>query len=482
MMTWLDQVGAKRVIILIFVLCSLPVGICSALLTPPGDVPDEGAHLGRAAGLLHGAILPVRKSDFDIITKKPEEISGVKVDAGLRKVASGESTQIDNRRIETEDNINDIENEKPDHRKIFANIPNMVPYFPAAYLPAAIGFKIGLLTNATPLHCFLLGRLAMFAAFFCAGCAALSITAYGESFLLGILLLPMSVFLAGTINQDGVLIGITVLGCAALTNAADSQKFRLFGLACLVIVCAAKAPYLPMLAIILLPFRQREFRKRLQETIIAGLPVVFWVIIVALFVLVPVGKEAYYPGPFYRGDRSILLDHTDSIGNLKILLAQPSLLFDLPLKHTEQWGINNLREMIGILGALQIGFSDRYYQIWGAACVIALAGVPFAGKLEKINWCDAIANLLFVAALICLSWWLILISDYLAWTDAGENFIDGFQGRYLIPLLPFLIYATPAGRAQSAIRQIAFALPVGMLGIYDIGFIPLKLTMGFYLH
>jgi uncharacterized membrane protein len=89
---------------------------------------------------------------------------------------------------------------------------------------------------------------------------------------------------------------------------------------------------------------------------------------------------------------------------------------------------------------------------------------------------------LFVAALICLSWWLILISDYLAWTDAGENFIDGFQGRYLIPLLPFLIYATPAGRAQSAIRQIAFALPVGMLGIYDIGFIPLKLTMGFYLH
>ncbi len=479
---WLNGINPKLICILFFILCSLPVGICTTLLTPMGQAPDEAAHIGRAAGLLHGAILAVRKTDFDNVTKTTEAIAGVKVDSGLWAAAFGTSTYMDHRWVETKDDLDLSETEAVNHHKEFVTIPNMVPYFPTAYVPAAIGFEIGILTRSSPLHCLIIGRFAMFAAFFAIGIAALWLTAYGEAFLLGILLLPMTLFLSGTINQDGLLIGIAVLGCAALTRAADSKKMKWFGLACLVVFSAAKAPYLPMLAVSLLPFREPGFFKRLRDIIIAALPVVIWVGIVAVFVLVPVNKAPYYPGPLYLGDRSILLDHSGSAGNLRILLAHPYLLISLPLQTNEQWGIQHFREMIGILGQLQIRFSDGYYQLWAAAGLIALTGVPFSGKLGKINWRDAGGTFAFVSALILFSYWLVMMSDYLAWTNAGENYIDGLQGRYLIPLLPFLLFALPAAREPRGMRQALFALPVMMLGVYDIGLIPLKLVMSFYLR
>ncbi len=51
----------KSAAIILFVLCALPVCMMTALITPPGQSPDEIPHTARALGLLHGAILGVRK-------------------------------------------------------------------------------------------------------------------------------------------------------------------------------------------------------------------------------------------------------------------------------------------------------------------------------------------------------------------------------------------------------------------------------------
>ena len=47
---------SKRALVMVFVICALPVCFSTALLTPPGQSPDEPAHIVRAEGLLRGAI------------------------------------------------------------------------------------------------------------------------------------------------------------------------------------------------------------------------------------------------------------------------------------------------------------------------------------------------------------------------------------------------------------------------------------------
>jgi uncharacterized membrane protein len=201
-----------------------------------------------------------------------------------------------------------------------------------------------------------------------------------------------------------------------------------------------------------------------------------------MFVLVPIGKPAYHPGPLYLGNPAVLLDHADDAGNLKILLSHPALLLSLPFETNKKWGIQHCREMIGIIGQLQIRFSDYYYLIWMTAGIIALAGISFSGKLAIASWRHDVVNFIFIGLLLIFTYWLIMISFYLNWTDAGDDIIDGLQGRYSIPLLPFLLFAFPVARAKSAIRQFMFAIPVVILGIYDIGLIPLKIVMSYYLH
>jgi hypothetical protein len=69
---------AKTAIRALFMLCALLVGIVFTVLTPPGQANDEETHLIRTAGLLHGAILGVRKPGTDPATGKPILVAGVK--------------------------------------------------------------------------------------------------------------------------------------------------------------------------------------------------------------------------------------------------------------------------------------------------------------------------------------------------------------------------------------------------------------------
>jgi hypothetical protein len=76
----------------------------------------------------------------------------------------------------------------------------------------------------------------------------------------------------------------------------------------------------------------------------------------------------------------------------------------------------------------------------------------------------------------------MMIVFYLNWSNVGIDFIDGMQGRYSLPLLPFLLLAVPGVRARIALPPLVPALPVIALGVVDIGYLPIKLVWNYYLH
>ncbi len=476
---WRDYFG-KTAIILCFLFCALPVGVMTVLLTPPGQSPDEPAHMARAEGLLHGAILGVRKTNIDANTGKPEAITGVKVDWGLYQVSFGQTTRINNHQVITMEDLQTIRQWAPAHNKIFASIPNTAAYFPTAYLPAALGLGIGLAVNASPYTCFTLARFFMLAAFLALGVLALRIAAFGEALLLTVLLLPMTLFLASTLNEDGVLIAMVCLACAALTRG--TRGLRVLGLAMFALFLGSKPPYLPLLAVFVLPLFGVGFWGRVRDAVVASVPVLGWVALISLFVLVPFAKPPYHPGPFYAGDRSIWLDHTDPAANLHILLADPARFTTLPVHTALSDAPQIMKEMIGVLGLLQIQLPVAEYIAWCVSGVTALLGLLLCARPAAVPGGAARMNFIAVSFLLLFTYWLMMISFYLSWSNVGIDHIDGMQGRYSLPLLPFLLFAIPWVRCRFTPPPLLPALPAVVMGIFDIGYLPIKLVWNYYLH
>jgi hypothetical protein len=470
----------KPAIMLCFILCALPVVVMTALIVPPGQSPDETAHLARAAGLLHGAILGVRKNGIDPNTGKIELLTGVKVDTGLLIAAFDKTTEIEGRAVMTAGDFSAMRARPPDHDKAFADLPNTATYFPVAYVPATLGLALGLAVHASPFVCFMLARFAGLLAFLALGVLTLWIAAFGEALLLTVLLMPMTLFLAGTVNQDGVLAAMVCLACAALTR--NSRGYRLLGLVVFALFLMAKPPYSLMLGVFLLPLFGPGFWVRVRDVAMACVPVLVWVVEIAAFVIVPFDRPIYHPGALYAGDRGILLDHANTAMNLHILLSPPARLITLPWHTARILGAQELREMIGVLGPLQINLSGAVYRLWSVCGIAALAGLVFSRRPVVFSPGAAAVNFLSVGFLVAVTCWLMMIMFYLSWTNVGLDYIDGLQGRYLLPLLPFLLLAVPGFRWRFNLPPFIPAIPTIAMGLYDIGYLPIKLVWNYYLH
>jgi uncharacterized membrane protein len=431
--------------------------------------------LARAEGLLHGAILGVRKPEIDPLTGKVEWRTGVKVDNGIFHAVFGNVTITGGRPVVTARDFLADRARHPDHRRYFVDMPNTATYFPIAYVPAALGLAIGLAAHAPPFACFLLARLCMLAAYLTVGGLAIWLAAYGEALLFTVLVLPMTLFLGGTLNQDGLLTAMTCLACAALTRG-----YRILGLVLFVLVLGSKPPYALMLGVFLLPLFGPGFGRRAREVAVASVPVVLWVALITALVMVPYYRGAYQPGPLYAGAQT-LFDHADAPENLRILLAKPSRFISIPWHSLHMWWQLYFWSMAGVLGPMQLLLPYGYCKLWGWSMLAALLGAVFTRREAAPAGVSAL-NFLAVALLLLVTSWLILILFYLDWTKVGEDDVDGIQGRYLLILLPFLLFALPAVRWRWAPPPLVLALPSLAMGLFDIGYLPAKLVFNYFLY
>lgn len=482
-MGFLNWLSAKQRIVWLFLLCALPAGLMMAMITPPGQVPDEPSHTVRALGLLHGAVMAVRKTAIDPVTGQPYAVSGVKADTGLVEASFGKIERSNGQHMVTQADYDAMRNQPANHALEYVNIPNTANYFPTAYVPAALGLAAGLLFKASPFVCFMVGRFSMLTAFLVLGGFALWVTAYGEALLLAVLLMPMTLSLAGSLNEDGVLIAIACLSAAAFTqDPARSPRLRVFAILLLMLVLASKPPYLALLGLALIPLRAAGFWRRALQMALAVVPVLAWLYVVLAHVAVPFGRPPYHPGPLFMGDSHVWLITTNTADNLRILLAHPARLIVMPWQMYVVQEVELYRSMIGILGWLEVNFPGRYYQAWTYALAAALLGLVFTRRGGTEARTAGLLDTVLVAAVAVFTCWCMAILLYTGWTSVGSATIEGPQGRYFLLILPFVALAAPSWRRLAVLPAIVPALPVLALGIYDLGYVPFKLAAYFYMR
>jgi hypothetical protein len=441
---------AQRWLLPIFLVLAVPGCLLFGLLVPPGHVADEPHHLLRAASLLDGQLIGHRAPLLDAAGRS-HIVVGVSVDPALfaastflpsqqRRLAPG---QLDAARAIGWTG-----------RREFFPLYTIATYLPVFYLPAAAGLGVAEAMGASPYNAIMGGRLAQALAYLALGAAALLLARQGRALIAAGLLLPMSLSMAPSFNQDALIIAGSLLAAALLTRGTGAARGGAALLLALVI--AVKPPYAPLAVALLLPLpgfgawraAAPRLLGRLGLAVLVCLPALLWVALVMRDTATPIPRPAYAAGPLWPGPWPAEFAATDPAAQLRVLLAQPLRLLTLPLDmfaaDRGMQGVVIAAGMVGLLGWQDVLLPLWVYPLWALA-LLGAAAVPGHGAAAPgrgaagapwLAWA-----LLGLAALAAV--WGICLSQYLSWTNVGYARIEGPQGRYLIPLLALLVVAPP---------------------------------------
>ncbi len=270
-----------------------PVCIALALIVPPGEVADEGAHLARAAALMNGEFVGHRET-LRYADGSTHVAAGVRIDPAWDEVTRSRPKSFGGI-------LDAVEGEPDAQGRVFVPLYTVATYPPFLYLPSAFGLAAGRLLGLPPETCVYLGRLANATATLVAGLLALAVARRGRPALFAVLALPMSLSLAASFNQDGLIVALAALAAALLSPrpfAGGGTGPRLSGaILCIALVALAKPPYAALAAMLLVPFPGGRgglgMGRRLAAAVLAVLPAAIWTVAATATVATPVPRHAY---------------------------------------------------------------------------------------------------------------------------------------------------------------------------------------------
>ena len=426
----------------VFLLLVVPLVAFCAWRVPTGEVPDEPTHVMRAASLLHGEFIGHRMAGPNVETGGQD--AGVTGNTGLALASiagTGERAPLPAGASRAA-RLAWVRSIPWQPRLSFVSSANTAAYAPVTYIPAALGLGAAILMGAKP-HAVIIGaRLANVLAFALIGALALLLAERGRLLLLMTLSLPMTIWLAGSVSQDGLAIAVTVLGAALLTRGTCAAFWC--GCAALAVLVLQKPPFLPLaiLPLVVAPggLDPRSWIRPAAGAAIVALPGLMWSVAVAALVSVPLlPGQPYHPGPLWPGDPTRLFRSAIAGAQISVILHHPLQVALLPVTADGRALPSLWLQFMGVLGQLSLRLPGALYTLWSAAILSGIAALVARPRAPGTRWFTGLGA---VVGMLC-SIELIFVALYLTWTPVGMDRIDGIQGRYFIPLLPILLFVLP---------------------------------------
>lgn len=436
-----------------FLVLALLTGWLLADLLPPGQAADEAAHAIRVEALSHGQLLGHRESTDGGFTTSP-----TMADVAFKTPPRQSQTRADREAAEA------VPWGAPAR---FLEIGTIATYFPAAYLPAALAVLAARRLQATPAQAFRAGRRMNVLVFGLLGALALAVARRGRALIAAVLLLPMSLGLAASLSGDAMLIAAAALAAGCITRGGGREWWAATAL--LTLIGLTKLPYAPLLLVPLAAGRP-GLPIRLGVVALSAILILGWTAFNQANVMGVSNRPPYQAGPLWPGPPRQFAA-IDPAAQLQVLRANPTQTVGLVTRTLTQ-ETQIVRNLIGVLGWLNIEMPEWIYGLWtGVLALVTLALLAEAG----LGPGPVLAGLLGIA----LSAWAIMLAQYFGWTEVGAPVIAGIQGRYFLPLLPFLAVAVPCIRPLRLPGLAVLPLAAGALGAVTV---PVVVALASYLR
>jgi len=440
-------------------------------LIPPFQSPDEDVHVKRAYLLGHGQVW---------LSTPANSPTGGLIDQGLLQLMA----QFEGLPFHAENKLS--ANELYEAGQIrwegtyaFSPTSAISHYFPFLYAPQALGLRIGELLNLSVLHTYQLAKLFALIAACALIYGALSIYPFSLA-VLGLFVLPMSLFQMGSASLDGIAHAMSLFVIAlylkisqqssakqsstkqtstkqTTTGVVNSLVWQGILLAlCIALLTSSRMQLLPLLFLLWSCSRQTGQKKYLFYAAAVGLFTLTWILLSITSVvdakvttsLTPIQALGFYLTHPITGAQVLL----STLTNLAIVKSYAT-------------------SFIGVLGWLDASLPKVQYGILGAllALLVILCFSWRPSGLSKHH------QTILVSCAVCVMG-IVFAALLIQWTPHPATVILGVQGRYFfVPALlmcaaftrPFAGLVTPIATqppshqptiVQSGMQRLGFAV------------------------
>ena len=414
----------------LFLLFSGVFGLALLALVPPLCGGDEPMHFERTYEIVTGNFLGTTEAPAGISLFIERGIAAVRASLELGISFGGEQFR----------ELHSIALQK----NVMAPLPHperkiMAIHNPLSYLPAAVGFRIGLWLELAPLYLLYLSRLVSFLVGIWLVWQAIRLLPAHAYSLCMVALLPTSVFLFATLTIDTFTIGLAFLFFAMVTHHCTQptipithrQSAALITVALLLAQCKSAYLLLPLLAILLPREIFASNRHRLTVLLLTTLPGM----VLGIGWLLLARQEYFYDIRYQTWGGQVNPD-----AQIWFILTEPFsyLLVLLRTVFATVWLPESLIRMTVGLGWHQVTLPAFLFVPIFAGLMVVLLGEPHRLQTPPTLWQKAVQ-----ASIIMSTITISLTFLYIQWTQLQGEVIKGFQGRYLLPLLPMAFCLLP---------------------------------------
>jgi len=442
-----------RRIAALYAIWALPLLLVLSWVVPPWTNTDEPFHMLRAVQIAHGQIIGQRFENPD--KTGPKGSGGLSDNAIFEAFAplAKMSWLPDQPNGQVTRAMLAKSNTVKWHRDLgLAWFGATVRYPPFFYMPDIAGYWIG---RAAGMHVNATLRLSRcLNALVFVAMAAVSIARARRLRLLlaTLLMLPMTLALAASANQDGTMIAGMALIVAQLDRiAAENRRARPWEFTALVcgmaVIIAARPPYIGLLPILLAV--APGHRAKLSLLAAAG-AIAAWCAAVAYYAMRPLNG--------------------DPATKLLVLLAYPLSIFTIFAKTLHIYAATYAWQFVGLLAWNDTRLPLPYLALaYGTIVLAAAASMAGPGLRSRF----VLPCTLLVAA-------IMFAVQYLDWTPAGADHVDGIFGRYFLPPALALGLALPAWCYASRLTVPAY-LAIALFAVATPAIMVHHIAMHFYI-
>lgn len=439
----------------LFLVIGLFFGLKMVFLNPPWHTNDEDRHFYNAYALAQGNFAPEVK-DKQIGHYVPTNL--------VASVTIHQGVGYQNGQLMDRENLKKLETQllQPEKQEFCPNVSSYI--FPLPYVPAAIMIKFGMLIRDNPVWIGWWGRIGSLLAYLLIIFFAIKIIPHFKGLLMAVALSPMALFQGASVTYDTLnLAFIFLLFAFIIKFYFQPEPLRLKHILIYVLIaflhrCTKDGYFILYFAILCLGFQKFASKQLVFYTIVllvavTYLPDFFWMKYIS---------SLHLPGAPMQNDFLF-----NGSLNLRYYLQDPVNLILIVIKNTFAQG---KIWFAGIVG--RFGYSYTVLPQWLVfihVLVYALA-VIYEKPIDII--CSKFKYKLLVVSL--LNFIAIIFGILIYVSPVGADLIYGLQGRYFLPIIPFLflsLFYIPINKNEE--KSIKFLLPVYLIFVltYTIFFI-----------